>query len=89
MKDETSSLVYKALYGEFCLNYPSHEKIFTDRSKSEDGVGAAAVHLSGNNQSSSKHISSDSSVYTTELTALNLALEMIKASKTKNIHHSL
>jgi kelch-like protein 2/3 len=80
-KQTTSSLVYKGLYNELCTKYPLHAKVFTDGSKSENGVAAAAVLLSGDVDTSSKRIPSDSSVYTAELTALNLALKSIQGSK--------
>ena len=49
-----------------------------DGSKTENGVDASAVLLSDGVQKSSKRIPSDSSVYTAELTALNLALKSIR-----------
>ena len=82
-KENTNSLVYKGLYGSLCENYPKHEKIFTDGSKTANGVGASAVHLADVVQKSNKHLPTDSSVYTAELCALNLALEMIRTSRGK------
>ena len=44
-KENTSSLVYKGMFGELCLKYPAHEKIFPNGLKSENGVAASTVHL--------------------------------------------
>lgn len=82
-KENTNSLVYKGLFGELCSKYPAHEKIFTDGSKTENGVAASAVHQTKGVKESTKRLPSDSSVYTAELTALNLALEMIQNTKKK------
>ena len=83
-KDSTSSLAYKAFYAELCQKFPSFNKIFTDGSKSDEGVAASAFCSTAPLKPSTKHISSDSSVYTAELTALVLALKMISKSQHKN-----
>ena len=81
-KHSTSSLAYKTYFAEMCEKFPNYEKVFTDGSKSE-GVAASAIYPL-QDQSISKCISSDSSIYTAELTALILALKIIAKSKRKN-----
>ena len=78
-KSCTSSLAYKALFSELCTRYPSFQTVFTDGSKSDEGV-ASAAYLS-RTQSCTSHIHSDSSVYTSELNALLLALGMLRSSQ--------
>ena len=73
-KDSTSSLVYKSLFAELCHSFPNFHKIFTDGSKSAEGVASAAFSSTLGNSFLSKHIPDDSSAYTAKLTALVLAL---------------
>ena len=80
-KSLTSSLAFKTYFAELCDKFPEHDRVFTDGSKGE-GVAASAFYPS-KDQSISKCISSDSSIYTAELTALILALKIIAKSKTK------
>ena len=82
MKNLTSSLAFKTYFGELCDKFPEYDKVFTDGFKGE-GV-AASVFYPLRDQSISKCISSDSSIYTAELTALILVLRIIAKSKTKN-----
>ena len=42
-KDSTNPDIYKQLYLQLISEYPLSEKIFTDGSKTEEGVAAAAV----------------------------------------------
>ena len=42
-KDTTNSEIYKQLYLQLISEYPLSEQIFTDGSKTEEGVAAAAV----------------------------------------------
>lgn len=81
-KYSTSSLVYKTYFAELCEKFPGYDKIFTDGSKGE-GVAASAFYPS-KDQSVSKCISSDSSIYTAEMTALILALRIIANSEHLN-----
>ena len=57
--------------------------MFTDGSKSEAGVGSAAYCPTAPTEERSKHMCSDSSVYTAELRALSLALKTINTSAHK------
>jgi hypothetical protein len=83
-KDSTSSLMYKSLYAELSLKFSSFRKIFTDGSKSDDGVAASAFCPVASERTRTKHIPTEGSVYTAELTALILALKMICQSKYTN-----
>ena len=74
-KNLTSSLAFKTYFAELCDKFPERDRVFTDGSKGE-GVAASAFYPS-KDQSISKCISSDSSIYTVELTALILALKII------------
>lgn len=64
-------------------NYPDHQCIYTDGSKSDTGVGAAAVF---GNTSRTASLTSDASVYSAELHALIMACHIIHQQnhKTKN-----
>ena len=66
------------------MKYRAHEKIFPDGLKSENGVAASAVHLTKSGKESAKH-----TVHTAEITALYLALEMIKTSQKRILSSSL
>ncbi|XP_076439394.1 uncharacterized protein LOC143278477 [Babylonia areolata] len=82
-KDTTSSLAYRTYFSELCHKFPTFQGIFTDGSKSEDGVAASAFCPAFPDRPSTEHILSDSSVYTAELTALVLGLKMVLSSKQK------
>ena len=83
-KDNTSSLAYKAYYSELCRDFPAVSKIFTDGSKSDEGVACAAFCPSSPGGPLSKNLPSESSIYTAELTALLLALDLISQSWTRD-----
>ena len=87
-KDNTSSLAYKTYYAELCSKFPSFQKVFTDGSKSEAGVGSAAYCQTAPTEERSKHMCSDSSVYTAELRALSLALKPSRHQLTRNFSFS-
>ena len=59
-----------------------HYAIYTDGSKSLDGVGCAAV---SQDKISKFSLPKEASIFTAELTAIELALEIIKKQKNKNI----
>ena len=83
-KDSTSSLAYKALFADLCQKYPNFQRIFTDGSKSEEGVACAAFNPTSDKTPLSEHLPQESSVYTAELTALFLALGMVCHSRQKD-----
>ena len=59
----------------------SHEKIYTDGSKSKEGVGCAVVH---NDTSYVAKLPNSASVFSAELTAIVQALELVNQSKKRN-----
>lgn len=83
-EDSTSTLAYKSLHAELCSQFPYFKRIYTDGSKSEEGIALVAYCSTGSTREFSKRIPSDSSIYMAELTALLLALKMIYQSRTKN-----
>ena len=80
-KDNTSSVAYKALHAELCQKYQNHEQVFTDGSKSDDGVACAATCAS--RRPLTTRLPFDSSIYTAELSALILSLKIAYQSKRK------
>ena len=80
-KDSISSSSYRVLFGELCSEFPAHYRIYTDGSKSDEGVAAASFCSKVSKEGFSKSLSQDGSVYTAELTALVLALKMVYKSK--------
>ena len=82
-KDSTNSALYRTLFGELCSEFPTHHRIYTDGSKSDEGVAAAAFCSRVSKEGLSKSLYQDGSVYTAELTALVLALKMVYKSKSK------
>ena len=82
-KDSTSSLVYKAMFADLCSQLPSYDQIFTDGSKTDEGVACAAFQQSSD-RSCTKSIPSDGSVYSAELTALALGLQLVQSSDPGN-----
>ena len=64
--------------------YPLLENIFTDGSKTEEGVAATAVSTKRINKHFTCRLPDDSSVYTAELRAILLALKHVYYSKEKS-----
>ena len=84
-KQITSSVVYKQSFLEMCTKFPNHLKIFTDGSKTDEGVGSAAVLFTANNPKKlSLRLPVDGSIYTAELQALILALKLVYQSNEKS-----
>ena len=84
-KQTTSSVIYKQSFLEMCEKFPSHHKIFSDGSKTDEGVGCAALLFSEREKKKlSLRLPTDSSIYTAELQALILALKLIYQSKHKS-----
>ena len=83
-KDTTNPEIYKQLYLQLISEYPLSENVFTDGSKTEDGVAAAAVSTKQINKTFTCRLPDDSSVYTAELRAILLALKHVYYSKGKS-----
>ena len=83
-KDTTNPEIYKQLYLQLISEYPLSGKIFTDGSKTEEGVAAAAVSTKRMKKTFTCRLPDDSSVYTAELRAILLALKHVHYSKEKS-----
>ncbi|WP_179117650.1 ribonuclease H family protein, partial [Solemya velum gill symbiont] len=74
-KKHTNSLIYQTLYREYCTNHPTDIHLFTDGSKDELRVAAAACTPSTYFASS---LPEGASIYTAELYGILFALRLIK-----------
>ena len=83
-KDTTNPEIYKQLYLQLISEYPLSEKIFTDSSKTEEGVAAAAVSTKRMKKTFTCRLPDDCSIYTAELRAILLALKHVHYSKEKS-----
>ena len=77
---QTRKYVNSSIYN---LEYPLSENIFTDGSKTEEGVAATAVSTKRINKHFTCQLPDDSSIYTAELRAILLALKHVYYSKGK------
>ena len=82
-KDSTNPEIYKQLYLQLISEYPLSEKLFTDGSKTKEGVAAAAVSTKRIKKPFICRLPDDSSIYTAELRAILLALKHVYYSKEK------
>ena len=74
-------------FKEIVENFSEYEQIYTDSSKQGDRVGAAA--LIPNGAQKSIRLPNKSSIYSAELRALLLALELIEGFTKKTLHNLL
>ena len=81
-KSDTSSTFYMIKFKEIVENFSEYEQIYTDGSKQGNRVGAAA--LIPNGAQKSIRLPNKSSIYSAELRALLLALELIEGSTKKH-----
>jgi len=88
IKANTTPEVYQALYNELKHDYPDHQEIFTDGSKSSNKVSTAAVFLNAK-LTFSTNLPTMSSIFTAELTAVKLALFNMHVHKTNHKLHIL
>ena len=77
-KDSTSSEIYKTRFLEFCDSHQHYQYVYTDGSKLESKVACAVVHGSF---TKSIRLHDHASIYTAELHALLLALQLIQRSR--------
>ena len=77
------SLFLKSVFQELVSKYPGFEQIYTDGSKTADAVGSASVTGKDYGKVFRERLPSCSSVYSAELKALFLALNMVYQSKEK------
>ncbi len=80
-KSSTDPLIYQDKFWELREKYPQHIPIYTDGSKDQDKVGAAATCCGLNKQ---KRLPSNASIYTAELHALKMAFDI--ALQTPHTH---
>ena len=80
----TTFETYKQFYLSLISEYPSSDFFFTDGSKTEAGVAAAAVSTKYPRKPLTRRLPDDSSIYTAELQAILLALKRIYCSKRKS-----
>ena len=83
-KDTTNPEIYKQFYLQLISEYPLSEFFFTDGSETEKGVAAAAVSTQRINEPFTCRLPHHSSIYTTELRAILLALRHVYCSKGKS-----
>ena len=83
-KDTTNPKIYKQLHLQLISEYPLSEIVFTDGSKTEEGVAAAAISTKRINKPFTCRLPDDSSAYTAELRAILLALRRVYYSKGKS-----
>ena len=82
-KGETNAETYKKAFKDLLGKYQGFEQIYTDGSKSETAVGAAAVHPTAQAKKQQK-LNADASIYTAEASAIDMALDIVKKSSKKS-----
>ena len=80
-KSETAEDVFRSNFNEFRAKFPNYQCIYTDGSKTNDAVAAAAVTPT---YSMSKAYNKSNSIFSAELRALILALEYIQTTNHRN-----
>jgi len=78
MQSHTSPDIFQSIFLAVCDELSDYRHIYTDGSKMNNGVAAAAVSLE---EVKSLHILDKASIFTTELVALNLALDIVWHSR--------
>ena len=79
-KSDTSPEIFQSKFLEVCEGLQDHYHVYTDGSRMNSLVGAAAV---GRDVSKILQITDKASIFTAELVALNLALDIIRRSTRK------
>ena len=77
-KTKTNPTIYQEEITIIKNNHPDHLYIYTDGSKNKSKVGCAAIL---NNTKQSKRLTNKASIYSAEITAIDLALDIITANK--------
>ena len=80
-KDTTNPEVYKQAFLEITSRHPNYVQIFTDGSKVDEKVAAAAVSSAASNSPFSCRLRDHCSIYTAELQAILLALKQAYQSQ--------
>ena len=74
-KDKTNPDIFKTLFNEVKDNYRNYKSVYTDGSKMDDTVAAAAV---SNDYESSRRLPDGSSIFTAEIRAILIAFYIIR-----------
>ena len=82
-KDSTNPEVYKQAFLETTPRHPKYMQIYTDDSKVDEKVAAAAVSSVAPNNPFSCRLTDPCSIYTAELQAIMFALKQVYQSKEK------
>ena len=77
-KSTTNQLIYQQYFAELKSSYPDHVSIYTDGSKDGVSVTAAAIV---NSQPLTCRLPDDSSIFSAEAKAIQIALEAIRGLK--------
>ena len=83
-KETTNPVTYQQSYLELISDYPSYQANFTDGSKSDDEVAAAAASSRNCKKPYACRLLGDSSIDRAELRAILLVLEYVYRSKQKS-----
>ena len=84
-KDSKNPEVYKQAFLEITSRHPKYMQIYTDGSKVDEKVAAAAVSSVAPNRPFSCRLRGYCSIYTAELQAILFALKQVFQSKEKKI----
>ena len=82
-KGETDAETYKTAFRDLLGKYQGFEQIYTDGSKSETAVGAAAL-IPTKQSKKQQRLKPDASIYAAEATAIDMALDIAKKSQKKS-----
>ena len=77
-KDQTSETVFRKEYQQLREQYNSHFEAYTDGSKSEQKVAAAAFYPEYPDDPGTTRLRDGSSIFNAELVGLHLALKIFK-----------
>ena len=80
-KESTNTKTFKTEYKKLIEKYPGAELIFTDGSKSDSAVGAAAL---SSNTSHQRRLHPEASIFSAEATAIDMALDSVENSPNKS-----
>ena len=80
-KEDTNPAIYQQYFCELCTDYPAYTRIFTDGSKTDHKVAAAAVSNQDFTNPFQIRLPDDSSIYTAESVAIYMALKHIYQSQ--------
>ena len=80
-KSETNPHILKDDFRRLKSRYKNYQQVYTDGSNEESKVGCVVI---SDNNSNMQHIPDDSSIFTAEAKAVDLALDFIRTCDTNN-----